>query len=168
MDDHIEGYAGGRRGRLETRVWLRMLACGNIIQNELSNHLRAEFGTTLARFDVLAEIARPPLEPTMSELSKRLLVTKGNITDLVVRLEKDGLVERRRDDSDGRVQHVYLTAAGQDLLDAMLAAHNRWLKEMLADLDAGKVSSLYQLLGDLRQALHSGGETEDEVAAAAQ
>ena len=47
-------------------------------------------------------------------------------------------------------------------------ADGETLAEMLADLDAGKVSSLYQLLGDLRQALHSGGETEDEVAAAAQ
>ena len=103
MDDHIEGYAGGRRGRLETRVWLRMLACGNIIQNELSNHLRAEFGTTLARFDVLAEIARPPLEPTMSELSKRLLVTKGNITDVIGRLESEQLVARQRDPEDARV-----------------------------------------------------------------
>ena len=164
----------GRAGRHETdgasalAVWLRLLSCSNTASRNLRLNLKNAFDVTLPRFDLMAQVAREPLGPSLGELSRRLLVTKGNITDLVVRLEKDGLVERRRDDSDGRVQHVYLTAAGQDLLDAMLAAHNRWLKEMLADLDAGKVSSLYQLLGDLRQALHSGVETEDEVAAAAQ
>ncbi len=155
MDDHIEGYAGSRRGRLETRVWLRMLACGNIIQNELSNLLRAEFGTTLARFDVLAEIARPPLEPTMSELSQRLMVTKGNITDVIGRLEAEQLVARQRDPEDARVSRVHLTAKGRKLVDAMIPAHNAMLAELLRAFDRDRLEQLDALLAHLRTALRA-------------
>lgn len=155
MEDHIEGYAGSRRGRLETRVWLRMLACGNIIQNELSNHLRAEFSTTLARFDVLAEIARPPLEPTMSELSQRLMVTKGNITDVIGRLEAEQLVARQRDPEDARVLRVHLTPKGRKLVDAMIPAHNAMLAELLRAFDRDRLEQLDALLAHLRTALRA-------------
>lgn len=156
MDDHIEGYAGSRRGRLETRVWLRMMACGNIIENELSNRLRGEFGTTLARFDVLAEIARPPLDPTMSELSQRLMVTKGNITDVIGRLESEQLVTRRRDPDDARVSRVQLTSNGRKLIDAMIPAHNAILAELLREFDRDRLEQLDALLAHLRTALRAG------------
>lgn len=155
MDEDIEGYAGSRRGRLETRVWLRMLACGNIIENELSNRLRSEFGTTLARFDVLAEIARPPLEPTMSELSQRLMVTKGNITDVIGRLEAEQLVARRRDPDDARVTRVQLTAKGRRLTEAMIPAHNAMLAELLRAFDRERLEQLDALLAHLRTALRA-------------
>ena len=131
-----------------------MLACGNIIENELSNRLRAEFGTTLARFDVLAEIARPPLEPTMSELSQRLLVTKGNITDVIGRLESEQLVARRRDPEDARVSRVHLTPKGRKLVDAMIPAHTAMLAELRA-FDRDRLEQLDALLAHLRTALRA-------------
>jgi len=153
MNDHIEGYAGSRRGRLETRVWLRMMACSNVIQSELSNVLRTEFGTTLARFDVLAEMARPPLAPTMSELSQRLMVTKGNITDVIGRLEAERLVARQRDPEDARVSRVHLTPKGHKLVDAMIPVHNATLAELMRVLDRDRLEQLDALLAHLRTAL---------------
>jgi DNA-binding MarR family transcriptional regulator len=155
MDEHMERQGGGSQRGIETRVWLRMLACSNLIENELRNRLREEFGTTLARFDVLAQIARPPAEPTMSELSQRLMVTKGNITDVIGRLEAEQLVVRRRDHADARVLRVHLTSKGRRLVGTMVPAHNAWLAALLHEFDRDELRQLDGLLGRLRTALRT-------------
>lgn len=146
---------GSARGGIETRVWLRMLACSNLIEAELRNRLREEFGTTLARFDVLAQIARPPAEPTMTELSRRLMVTKGNVTDVIGRLEAERLVTRHRDPDDARVQRVRLTAKGWRLVDTMVPVHNAWLAGLLRSFERDELLKLDALLGRLRAALRA-------------
>jgi DNA-binding MarR family transcriptional regulator len=134
-------------------LWLRLLSCTNIVSRDLRRRLKEEFATTLPRFDLMAQVAREPTGPSLGELSRRLLVSKGNITDLVMRLEKDKLVERRRDTEDGRVQHVYLTPEGEALLAKMLSSHNRWLEEITSRLDQEEMKALYQSLGLLKTAL---------------
>ncbi len=139
----------------ETRLWLRLIACYNIVEAELRNRLRGDFGSTLARFDVLAQIARPPEGLTMSQLSERLMVTKGNMTDAIGRLEVERLVERRRDEQDARVQRVYLTAAGRRAIEKMLPAHNAWLAELMLEFDRDDLKALDELLGRLRTTLRA-------------
>lgn len=139
----------------ETRLWLRLLACYNLVEVELRGRLRSNFDSTLARFDVLAQIARPPEGLTMSQLSQRLMVTKGNMTDVIGRLEAERLVERHRDADDARVQRVYLTAAGKRTVNKMLPAHNVWLAELMRDFDRDDTQALTELLGKLRTALRS-------------
>jgi DNA-binding MarR family transcriptional regulator len=107
-DPHPASPAASSDTVSETRIWLRLLACCNIVEAELRGRMREDFGSTLARFDVLAKVAQPPEGPTMSKLSQRLMVTKGNITDVIGRLEGERLVERRRDPVDARVQRVSL------------------------------------------------------------
>lgn len=155
MDERKERQVGGSRGDVETRVWLRMLACSNLIESELRNRLREDFGTTLARFDVLAQVARPPAGPTMSELSHRLMVTKGNITDVIGRLEAERLVVRRRDSSDARIMRVHLTPRGRRLVGTMVPAHNAWLAGLLRDFDRKELTQLDSLLGRMRAALRA-------------
>ncbi|MDE2612150.1 MAG: MarR family transcriptional regulator, partial [Burkholderiales bacterium] len=138
----VRGRARGDAPVLQTRIWLRMLACFNLLERELRTSLREEFGVTLARFDVLAQIARPPVAPTMGELSRRLKVTKGNITDVIGRLEADGLVQRRRDAGDARTQRVRLTERGRRLLQASIPVHNARLAQLLASLDASELETL--------------------------
>lgn len=137
----------------ETRLWLRLLACYNLVEADLRGRLRSGFGSTLARFDVLAQIARPPEGLTMSQLSQRLMVTKGNMTDVIGRLEAERLVERRRDADDARVQRVYLTPSGRRAIEKMLPAHNTWLAELMRDFDRADLQALDELLGRLRAAL---------------
>jgi DNA-binding MarR family transcriptional regulator len=155
MNQNGKQVSGITDAGLETRTWLRMLACSNLIESELRNRLREDFGTTLARFDVLAQIARPPAEPTMSELSERLMVTKGNITDVIGRLEAEQLVVRRRDPADARVMRVHLTARGRRLVGAMVPAHNAWLADLLREFDRDELHHLDALLGRLRTALRA-------------
>ena len=155
MDDRTERAPDGRQKNLEARVWLRMLACVNLIESELRERLRTGFDTTLARFDVLAQLARPPDEPTMGELSQRLMVTKGSITDVVGRLEAAKRVERRRDPDDARVQRVRLTARGRRLANEIIPVHNAWLAEMLGEFARNDLESLDRLLGRLRSTLRS-------------
>jgi len=140
-------------GTRELRVWLRLLSCTNLVLHRLRRNLKDRFSVTLPRFDLMAQVARPPLGTTLGELSRRLLVTKGNITDIVVRLEKERLIERRPDESDGRIQHVYLTEAGEAALDEMLVAHNGWLKELMRHMSAEDMDKLIEALGILKEAL---------------
>jgi len=140
-------------GTRELRVWLRLLSCSNFVLHRLRRNLKDAFSVTLPRFDLLAQVARPPLGTTLGELSRRLLVTKGNVTDIVIRLEKEKLIERRRDEADGRIQHVYLTDAGEEMLDGMLVAHNRWLKELMRHMSEEELDTLMDALGILKEAL---------------
>jgi len=142
-----------KTGTRELRAWLRLLSCTNFVLHHLRRNFRDAFSVTLPRFDLLAQVARPPRGTTLGELSRRLLVTKGNITDIVIRLEKEKLIKRRRDDADGRIQHVYLTDEGERKLDDMLAAHNRWLKELMRHMSAKELDTLIDALGILKNAL---------------
>jgi DNA-binding MarR family transcriptional regulator len=138
---------------LELRIWLRLLDCSNIISRHLRRNLKNSYSLTLPRFDLLAQVGRPRLGPSLGELSRRLLVTKGNITDIVARLEAEDLVERRRDEADGRIQYVFLTEAGNKLLSEILPAHNKWLRDLLRGMSRQELSTLYEALGVLTNAL---------------
>lgn len=140
---------------LDLSTWLRLLACSNLMLNRLRRNLRHEFGMTLPTFDILAQIARPPLEPTMGELSERLMVSKGSVTDLIERLERRDLVTRRSDPHDGRVQHVTLTARGKRLLERIIPVHDRWIREAMATTDRRTLTELHHALGELKQGLRA-------------
>jgi DNA-binding MarR family transcriptional regulator len=140
-------------GSIEIGVWVRLLSCTNVILHHLRRNLKESFALTLPRFDLLAQVARPPLGPSLSELSRKLLVTKGNITDIVARLEAVELIERRRDDADGRIQYVFLTPEGRRLLDDILPVHDKWIKDLMQELSREELETLYDALGILKAAL---------------
>src|SRR6185436_7530214 len=76
------------------RIWLRLLTCTQLIERRVRSRLRARFATTLPRFDLMAQLERHAEGLKMSELSRLLMVTGGNVTAIVDQLEKEGLVER--------------------------------------------------------------------------
>ena len=78
--------AAAQKEHLELRVWLRLLACSVKVESLLSQRLRKEFKISLPRFDALAQLDRFPDGLTMSDLSRRLMVSNGNMTGLVERL----------------------------------------------------------------------------------
>ncbi len=154
--------------RLEIRVWLRLLTCTNMIEQRIRQNLREEFGITLPRFDLLAQLQRAPDGLTMGELSRRLMVTNGNVTGLIERLVGEGLVERRSAPGDRRAQVVRLTAAGEQALVGMLPVHHGWVETMLAGLGRDDMATLLALLARLKQSLGDDGEdrigpTEGEI-----
>ncbi|MEX2495191.1 MAG: MarR family transcriptional regulator, partial [Woeseia sp.] len=94
------------------RTWLRLLSCEKSIEQQLRSRFRDHFPVTLPQFDVLAELQRAGKPLTMSQLSSELMVSNGNITGVVDRLEKGGYVRRDRCAQDRRVQFIALTPPG--------------------------------------------------------
>jgi DNA-binding MarR family transcriptional regulator len=101
----------GSKRRL--KMWIRLLGVTRSAENALREYLRVNHDTTLPRFDVMAALWRRRDGVTMSELSRMLLVSNGNATTVVDRLEADGLVARRPSEADRRTVHVALTAEGR-------------------------------------------------------
>src|SRR5215831_2221795 len=135
------------------RVWLRLFTCTQLIERTIRTRLRNEFNTTLPRFDLMAQLQRHPGGLKMGELSKRLLVTGGNVTAITDLLVAEGLVERAPIAGDRRAFAVRLTAKGRRAFDAMARAHERWVIELMAGVGAADRGALYELLGHLKATL---------------
>jgi DNA-binding MarR family transcriptional regulator len=122
-----------------------------MIEQHVGSALKREFGSTLPRFDLLAQLERSPEGLRMGELSERTLATGGNVTWLVRALEADGLVTRRVAAADRRAAIVRLTPAGRRHFATMARAHERWITALLSSLTATERRSLYELLGTVKQ-----------------
>ena len=164
------GTAGHDRGdyetaisgddRLELRIWLRLLTCTNLIEHRVRRNLRETFDFTLPRFDLLAQLDRALDGLTMGELSRRLMVSNGNVTGLIDRLDGEGLVERRPAPDDRRAQLVRLTQAGKTAFDAMTPGHEAWIHDMLSGLSRRDMEALLDLLGKLKSSLGESGAAD--------
>src|SRR5665647_793606 len=147
----------GRGEQASLRTWLRLLTCTNLVEREVRGRLRDKFDTTLPRFDVLAQLDAVSKETdphlTMSELSRRLMVTNGNLTALIERLVQEGLVNRAPAPGDKRTQIVRLTASGKRAFDAMTPEHQRWIDDLFGGLSASERRQLFELLGKLRSSV---------------
>lgn len=148
----------------ELRLWLRLLSTTKLMSQEIRRRLRRDFGATLPQFDLLSQLYREDAGLRLGELSKRTMVTNGNITGLVERLEIDGLVSRERPVDDRRVIVACLTEKGRKTFEAMAEAHGTWLEDMMADVDPIVVSGLLTHVGQVKQSARnhlSGDENED-------
>ncbi len=149
----------------ELRLWLRLLSTTKLISQEIRRRLRREFGATLPQFDVLSQLYREKEGLRLGELSRRAMVTNGNITGLVERLEIEGLVARERLPEDRRVIVAGLTPKGRSLFEDMAKAHENWLKDMMADVDPIVLTGLLTHVGHVKQSTRnhlSGDENDDE------
>lgn len=144
---------------LDTKVWLRLLACSTQIEQQIRQLLRVRFSTTLPRFDYLAQLDRHPDGLRMSVLSRFLMVTGGNVTGLTDQLVKEGLVQRIDDPEDRRSWRVRLTEAGREEFAQMATEHERWLAALFEGVPQGTKEALYEHLGQLRIHLVRRAET---------
>lgn len=132
------------------RLWLRLLACSTQIEKEIRTRLRTRYGTTLARFDYLAQLARHPEGLRMKALSRYLMVTGGNVTGLTDQLVADGLVEQLPDPHDRRAVIVRMKPKGKAWFERIAVEHERWLDELLGPLGVKEMDQLYNTLGHMR------------------
>jgi DNA-binding MarR family transcriptional regulator len=137
------------------KLWLRMLSCTVKIENEIRSRLRSTFGITLPRFDLMAQLERYPQGLRMGELSKRMMVTGGNVTGITDQLEQEKLVVRVPDPKDGRAYSVKLTPAGRKAFATMAAVHEGWIAELLQDVSPADKGTLIELLSDMKQKLRT-------------
>ena len=143
------------------KLWLRMLSCTVRIENEIRSRLRATFGITLPRFDLMAQLERHPQGLRMGELSKRMMVTGGNITGITDQLEQENLVARVPDPKDRRAYSVTLTPAGRRAFAEMAAVHEAWIAELLKDMSGDDKGKLIDLLSRMKQHLNTTDDKKD-------
>ena len=144
------------RTRDSVRTHLRIATCYNLLMREARQRIATRWGLTLPQFDVLAELARADAGGfTFVELSRLLLVTSGNLTGIVDRLEQQTLVVRRPDTRDRRVIRVALSDKGRRLTDDVLPAHAADIEEILSFMPRVALVQLSDLLGRLRDGLHA-------------
>ncbi|MET4577617.1 MarR family winged helix-turn-helix transcriptional regulator [Ottowia thiooxydans] len=135
----------------ELRLWLRMLTCTQLIEKDIRAGLREQWNTTLPRFDLMAQLERATDGLRMNELSRRMMVTGGNVTGITDQLESEGLVERAGVEGDRRAYLVRLTPKGRQEFKTMAAAHEGWIVEAFAGLEPSELRALHQLLGKVKQ-----------------
>lgn len=128
------------------KAWIRLLGVTRSIEAELREFLRVKHDTTLPRFDVMAALWRRREGLTMTELSRMLLVSNGNATAVVDRLEKDGLARRRPSETDRRTVHVALTDEGARLFEGLAAEHEHEVNRRLSDLTEEDLDALTAML----------------------
>ena len=132
------------------RLWLRLLTCTLTIEGKVRARLRERFATTLPRFDLMAQLERNPKGLKMGELSRRLMVTGGNVTGITDQLAAEGLVRREPIVGDRRAYAVQLTAKGKRAFDTMATEHERWVEDLMSGLTRAERERLYTLLGRLK------------------
>ncbi len=135
------------------RLWLRLFTCTTMVERSVDQMLKREFGSSLARFDVLAQLDRAMDGLRMGELSAATLTSNGNVTWLVAALEADGHVKRRTSPDDRRATVVRLTAGGRRHFTTMARRHEALIAQLLETLTAAERRTMHALLGTVKQHL---------------
>ena len=139
---------------LDLKLWLRMLSCTVRVENTIRSRLRTTFGITLPRFDLMAQLERYPEGLRMGELSKRMMVTGGNVTGIADQLEREELVVRVPDPQDGRAFMLKLTPRGRTVFVEMAAVHEGWVADLFRDIAADDKAGMIALLDTMKRQLN--------------
>jgi DNA-binding MarR family transcriptional regulator len=142
-----------RNGHDDIRLWLRLLYCASHIESIMQSRIMNDFDISLARFDLMSQLERVGGGLTMSEVSRRMMVSNGATTSLVDRLVEDGLVKREAHPEDRRTTLLHLTSAGRDRFLAMAREHEQWIISLLTGLDGSAKQELLSGLGALKHHL---------------
>lgn len=142
----------GNRGRSLRRpavlAWLRLARVAHKVEQAAAEQVRP-FELSLGQFDVLATAgAQPGL--TQQDLADKLLVTKGNVCQLLDKMQRDGLILRLQ---DGRANRVHLTDKGRDLFDEVVPLHENAIARAFTSLSQEEQTQLHALLSKLDRAL---------------
>lgn len=140
----------GPEDHQDLRLWLRLLTCTNLVETKIRSYLRTEFSTTLPRFDLMAQLLTTPDGIKMSDLSRLMMVTNGNITGITDQLEKEGMVERIKVPTDRRSSLIRLTAKGQRQFKKMAQEHEKWVQSLFGGLSENNRKHLFDALGELK------------------
>jgi len=140
------------------RLWIRLLRAARAIEAELRDRLRTEFAVTLPQFDVMAALVRKDDGMSMTDLSRMLMVSNGNVTGIIDRLAAEKLVLRQAPATDRRSYIVRLTPKGQAQFALMAKAHEGWVDELLGGIAAEDAEAIIGQLDGLASRVREGGK----------
>jgi DNA-binding MarR family transcriptional regulator len=132
-------------------VWVRLIKAYNLVLRDVRRSIDPDL--TLPQFDLLSQLARHEDGATPAELSRYLLVTAGNLTGIIDRLEEQGLVDRVPEPGDRRKTRLRLTRAGRDRVRRMQPRHAADLETILAAVSREDQRAMRDLLGRFNAAL---------------
>lgn len=132
------------------RLWLRLFSVTRLMENDVRSRLQSEFDVTFTRFDILSQVYRMPDGLILGELSRRLMVSPGNITSVIKRLMDDGLIVRTQNPDDRRENIVQMTPLGRAKFAEMAAANELWIRNLTAGLSPAEVKALLALLATMK------------------
>ena len=138
------------------RLWVRILRAGRAIEAEVRERLRVQFEVTLPQFDVMAALERKPDGMTMTELSRFLMVSNGNVTGIIDRLVAEKMVSRASPAGDRRAIVVKLTRKGAALFAAMAKTHESWVDGFLSDFGVAEAAGMSRRLDELTARVRNG------------
>jgi MarR family 2-MHQ and catechol resistance regulon transcriptional repressor len=136
--------------KVTTETWERLSQCYQMTQKKAREALRGS-GLTQPQFLVMTQIAEEEGIP-LTRIGENMLVTGGNITGIIDRLEREGLVKRKRDGEDRRIIRAFFTPKGQKTYKQALPAYDRFMRQVFGDLGGGDVTRLHKTL----EVLHKG------------
>ena len=142
----MTGVAADALGDQEDAAWRGFLLTHDRVWRELESRL-APLSVSMAEYSVLALLGEAgPQGMRMSDLASRRLMSTGGFTRLADRLERRGLIERRRSESDGRSLDAVLTSAGRTLLRRAWRQHRHDVRELFLDrLTEGELRTLVDI-----------------------
>jgi DNA-binding MarR family transcriptional regulator len=136
------------------RAWVQTLRVTQLVERRIVAVL-SRHGLTLPQFDVIATL-RFSAGVTQQELAERLLVTKGNVTGVLDRLEALGWVERRPDPQDRRANRLHLTAAGRRKIGQVMPEHDAVVLDVMKGVSDADVKAFRKVLGEIERAVVDG------------
>ena len=144
------------------RLWLRIVSCTQIVEQELRTMLREKFDMTPARFELLTALNRVTNGLTMGELSTWLMVTKGNVTGIAIRLSEDGYITRRPTPDDRRSFVVTLTKKGKQIVNEMELAYEQLLDQLFVEVSIDDSDTFTGVLAKVTEAIEEKRAAQEE------
>jgi DNA-binding MarR family transcriptional regulator len=137
------------------RVWLAIVCCFTSVERSLSRRFTSVFRSSQPLYEVLTALAQFPDGLTMGQLASKLMVSKGNITGVIRRLQQSKCVSQARSRDDKRIQVVTITTKGQKLWEQMHAEYCTVINELLAQLPRSESKELTEGLTLAQQTIDS-------------
>jgi MarR family 2-MHQ and catechol resistance regulon transcriptional repressor len=148
----------GKKGVL---AWLYLAKVYGLISKMSEREFR-QYGLTTAKFDIIAHLGIAPEGLNQCDLARRLLVSRGNISGVIDRMEKDGLIIREREKDDRRYYRVKLSEKGKKIFRRVVPEHEENIEKLFSVLTEEEKRELKSLLGKLFRSLREknkvGGE----------
>lgn len=146
--------------KIALKLWLQLAKTSAMIHAQVNARFRADYGQSMARFDVLSQLARIESKALgVGALSASLIASSGNITRLLDRMQNEGLLDRRTSQHDRRGVTIFLTPKGAELFAQMAKDHEHWVRDMLVELPGCDQSDLLENLLGLQRVLALNSET---------
>ena len=159
VDQRLEHIPHEKEG---LRLWLRIVSCTQMVEQEIRTMLREKFDMTLPRFELLSALDRVADGLTMGELSRWLMVSKGNVTGIAERLSEDGFIVREPTPTDRRSFVVTLTEKGRKAYKEMELEYEQLLEKLFDDLSPDDSDMFTGMLAKIKESVEELGRQDPE------